>query len=148
MQAESDLALGGDSREMTVLFCDIRGFTTLSEAIGPARSMALINEYLSYMEPAINTHGGFIDNYIGDAIMALFSEADQAVAAAVAMQEALRRYNRARKERGEVALQAGVGINTGRLILGTIGVKDRLRCSVIAGLVGLHIARRGSDSTR
>ncbi|MEG4630484.1 adenylate/guanylate cyclase domain-containing protein [Microcoleus sp. AR_TQ3_B6] len=124
--------------EMSVLFSDIRDFTTLSEQMTPTENFKFINSYLSRMEPLIVENQGFIDKYIGDAIMALFSEgADDAVKAGIAMLQTLAEYNRARASLGYVPLEIGVGINTGSLILGIVGGKSRMDGTVISDAVNL-----------
>ncbi len=125
-------------KEMSVLFSDIRGFTSLIEGLGPSESFAFINDYLRFMEPAVRDHGGFIDSYEGDAVMALFAGgADDAVRAGVASQRALVRFNAERVANGKRPIAIGVGINTGPLMLGTIGTDQRLKCGVIGDAVNL-----------
>lgn len=125
-------------REMTVLFSDIRGFTAKLESLPPDEALSFVNHYLSGMEPAITRHGGFIDNYIGDAIMALFPGGpDAAVLAAVDMFEALDSINERRRLDGKEVLQHGIGVNTGQLVLGTIGGQHRLHCTVLGDAVNL-----------
>ena len=124
--------------EMSVLFSDIRDFTTLSEQMTPTENFKFINSYLSRMEPLIVENQGFIDKYIGDAIMALFSEgADDAVKAGIAMLQTLAEYNRTRASLGYVPVEIGVGINTGSLILGIVGGKSRMDGTVISDAVNL-----------
>lgn len=124
--------------EMSVLFSDIRDFTTLSEQMTPTENFKFINSYLSRMEPLIVENQGFIDKYIGDAIMALFSEgADDAVKAGIAMLQTLAEYNRDRVSLGYVPVDIGVGINTGSLILGIVGGKSRMDGTVISDAVNL-----------
>ncbi|MEG3978287.1 adenylate/guanylate cyclase domain-containing protein [Microcoleus sp. herbarium8] len=124
--------------EMSVLFSDIRDFTTLSEQMTPEENFKFINSYLSYMEPLILENHGFIDKYIGDAIMALFSEgADDAVKAGIAMLHSLAEYNRQRVAADNVAIKIGVGINTGSLMLGTVGGNSRMDGTVIGDTVNL-----------
>jgi len=124
--------------EMSVLFSDIRDFTTLSEQMTPTENFKFINSYLSRMEPLIVENQGFIDKYIGDAIMALFSEgADDAVKAGIAMLQTLAEYNRDRVSLGYVPVEIGVGINTGSLILGIVGGKSRMDGTVISDAVNL-----------
>ncbi|MDP8935767.1 MAG: response regulator [Cyanobacteriota bacterium] len=124
--------------EMSVLFSDIRDFTTLSEQMTPTENFKFINSYLSRMEPLIVENQGFIDKYIGDAIMALFSEgADDAVKAGIAMLHTLVEYNRERASVGYVPVEIGVGINTGSLILGIVGGKNRMDGTVISDAVNL-----------
>lgn len=130
----------GDSvqREMSVLFSDIRDFTTLSEQMTPADNFQFINAYLSRMEPAILQNHGFIDKYIGDAIMALFcGSADDAVQAGICMLRQLQIYNQERMDAGFAPIQSGIGINTGNLILGIVGGKHRLDGTVISDAVNL-----------
>ena len=123
-------------REMMVLFADIRSFTTLSEGRSPAANVEFINEYLRHIGPTIRTHGGFIDQYIGDGIMALFpGAAEDAVRAAVSMRKALLGLNKIRAERGEEAIRIGIGLHRGRAMLGTIGEAERMDGTVIADAV-------------
>jgi PAS domain S-box-containing protein len=125
-------------QEMSVLFSDIRDFTTLSESMTPQDNFKFINGYLSRMEPAIVEHQGFIDKYIGDAIMALFSgEADNAVKAGIDMLYRLAEYNQHRANSGYVPIQNGIGINTGSLMLGTVGGNNRMDGTVISDAVNL-----------
>ncbi|MEQ8504775.1 MAG: adenylate/guanylate cyclase domain-containing protein [Rhodospirillales bacterium] len=125
-------------RDMSVLFTDIRDFTTLSETMTPNDNFSFINNYLGRMGPIIRDHKGFIDKYIGDAIMALFDEPDNAVAAAVDMLQRLERYNQEERIRyGRDAIRIGIGVNTGSLMLGTIGEKDRMDGTVISDAVNL-----------
>jgi PAS domain S-box-containing protein len=134
-----DVQLGDQvQKEMSVLFADIRDFTNLSESMTPQDNFNFINAYLSRMEPVIITHQGFIDKYIGDAIMALFSRgADDAVQAGIAMQHQLADYNQHRIRRGYVPIQTGIGINTGSLMLGTVGGPNRMDGTVISDAVNL-----------
>lgn len=133
-----EVELGDNKRErMSILFSDIRRFTTLSEAMTPDENFAFINAYLERMGPVIRDHGGFIDKYIGDAIMALFPGADDAVRAGLAMLGALDSFNDVRRAAGLDPIAIGVGINTGLLMLGTIGERDRMDGTVIADAVNL-----------
>jgi adenylate cyclase len=134
-----DVNLGDQVQEvMSVLFADIRDFTTLSETMTPQENFNFINAYLSRMEPAITSNNGFIDKYIGDAIMALFSDfADDAVKAGIAMLNILTNYNEDRQRVGYVPIQIGIGINSGSLMLGTVGGKSRMDSTVISDAVNL-----------
>jgi PAS domain S-box-containing protein len=134
-----DVELGDQVQlEMSVLFSDIRDFTTLSESMTPEDNFKFINSYLSRMEPVINENKGFIDKYIGDAIMALFSgEADHAVKAGIAMLHRLVEYNQHRANCGYLPIQIGIGINTGTLMLGTVGGQNRMEGTVISDAVNL-----------
>lgn len=125
-------------REITVLFADVRGFTTLAERLGPSETFAFINRYTAAIAPAIRKHGGFINGFLGDGIMALFpTSADDAVAGAVAMQEAVQRFNEQRAGSGEPDVRIGIGLNTGPLVLGTIGVAERMDSGVSGDCVNL-----------
>ena len=134
-----DVNLGDQvQEEMSVLFADIRDFTTLSETMSPQENFNFINAYLSRMEPAITSNNGFIDKYIGDAIMALFSDfADDAVKAGIAMLNILTNYNEHRQSVGYIPIQIGIGINSGSLMLGTVGGKSRMDSTVISDAVNL-----------
>ncbi|MCU0517572.1 MAG: CHASE2 domain-containing protein [Oscillatoria sp. Prado101] len=124
--------------EMSILFSDIRDFTTISETMTPEENFKFINAYLSRMEPAISEHQGFIDKYIGDAIMALFGGgADHAVQAGIAMLHRLAEYNTTRGKPGRPIIQIGIGINTGSLMLGTVGGQSRMNGTVISDAVNL-----------
>ncbi|MBP7280370.1 MAG: AAA family ATPase [Leptospiraceae bacterium] len=134
-----DVELGQfTQRQMTVLFCDIRDFTTLSEEMNPEENFKFINSFLRRMEPAISKNKGFIDKYIGDAIMALFSlRADDALLAALEMRVNLAGYNLHREKSNYYPIRIGIGINTGDLMLGTIGGKSRMDGTVISDSVNL-----------
>jgi len=125
-------------KKMSVLFSDIRSFTTRSEQMTPEDTFKFINGYLQRMEPAIIENGGFIDKYIGDAIMALFAgSADSAVNAAVTMLKTLAEYNSIRQRIGRQPIEIGIGINTGNLMLGTVGGNSRIDTTVIGDTVNL-----------
>ncbi|SDU54945.1 bacteriohemerythrin [Desulfobacula phenolica] len=125
-------------KNMTVLFTDIRDFTSLSEELTPSQNFSFINSYLSCMEPVISEHHGIIDKYIGDAIMALFpTSADEAIACSNAMLATLNEYNKTRQKAGDQSINIGIGLNTGLLILGTIGGKQRMEGTVIGDSVNL-----------
>ena len=144
---QSDLQLGGEEREVTILFCDIRDFTSLSEKMSPTDVLALLNRYLDRMSTIIERHGGVIDKYIGDAIMALFGAPvtdpgapGKAVAAAREMAHALQVLNRELVAEGRPALAFGIGINTARVVAGNMGSKTRLNYTVIGD--GVNLAAR------
>jgi class 3 adenylate cyclase len=134
-----DVKLGDQiQKEMSVLFSDIRDFTTLSESMNPQDNFKFINSYLSRMEPAIRENQGFIDKYIGDAIMALFSgAADNALKAGISMLNRLTEYNQNRLKSGYGSIKIGIGINTGSLMLGTVGGSNRMDSTVISDAVNL-----------
>lgn len=124
---------------MEILFCDLRNFTTLIESLGPDRAFPFVNRYLRHMEPAITGNGGFISQYLGDCIMALFpgEDADAAVRAAIQMSVALADFNE-REPEGPVRF--GIGIASGPIMLGTIGGRERLDGGVIGDSVN-HASR-------
>lgn len=131
-------------KEMSILFSDVRDFTRLSEAMTPAENFHFINSYLRQMEPVIGQYSGFIDKYIGDAIMALFtSNADEAVKAAIAMLHTLRNFNQTRIDQGEDKIEIGIGLNTGLLMLGTVGGDNRMDGTVISDAVNLASRTEG-----
>ncbi|MDY6784022.1 MAG: ammonium transporter [Cyanobacteriota bacterium] len=138
-QSIIDIALGDRvEQEMSVLFSDIRGFTSISEKMTPEENLKFINGYLLRMEPAIVENSGFIDKFIGDAIMALFGQkADDAVKAGIAMLNILSEYNTTRHKPERPPLKIGIGINTGSLMLGTIGGNVRMEGTVIGDTVNL-----------
>jgi two-component system sensor histidine kinase ChiS len=131
-------------KEMTVLFSDIRSFTTLSETMTPEENFKFLNSYLSRIGPEIRANKGFIDKYIGDAIMALFPEKpDDAVRAGLAMRAKLVEYNLHRASAGYPAIQVGIAINTGKLMMGTLGEQERMDGSVISDAVNLTARLEG-----
>ena len=124
------------ARNLTILFSDLRDFTTISETMNPRQTFDLINEYLNHLEPEVSSRGGFIDKYIGDAIMAIFPNSPgQAVNAAAGMLNALVSVNRLRRQRGEPPLRSGIGIHTGRVMLGIVGSHRRIEGTVISDAV-------------
>jgi PAS domain S-box-containing protein len=133
-----DVELGeAVQKNMTTLFSDIRDFTSLSENLSPEENFQFINAYLSCMEPAINQNNGFIDKYIGDAIMALFpGTPDDAVKAGIAMLQQLKIYNQ-KQPIGTKQIRIGIGINTGSMMLGTVGGMKRMDSTVISDAVNL-----------
>ena len=146
-------ALGGEEREVTILFADLRGFTPLSENLAPRELIELLNDYLERMSSEIERHGGVIDKFIGDAIMAVFGaplkqegDADHALQSALAMERALETLNSELEAAGRPKLGIGIGINTARVIAGNIGSHRRLNYSVIGD--GVNVAARLEALTR
>ncbi len=135
----TELALGDHVlQRMTVLFADIRSFTTLSESMTPDENFRFLNAYLSHLGPVIREHRGFIDKYIGDGIMGLFpGPADDGIQAAVALQLKLSEFNDERNWAGFAPIRCGVGVHRGDLMLGTIGEAERMDTTVIADVVNL-----------
>ncbi len=145
--------LGGEEREVTILFADLRGFTTMSESLPPGELLSLLNRYLDRMSAEIERHGGVIDKFIGDAIMALFGApvaqddaAENAIAAALGMERALALFNAELIAEGKPPLGIGVGINTARVVAGNIGSQRRRNYSVIGD--GVNVAARLQAETR
>lgn len=125
-------------KEMSILFSDIRSFTELSETMSPSENFSFLNAYLKRMEPCIINNNGFIDKFIGDAVMALFDKsADDAVRSAIDMQKQVSLYNIDRAKAGYKSIQIGIGIHTGKLILGMIGGENRMDGTVISDSVNL-----------
>jgi two-component system sensor histidine kinase ChiS len=143
-----DVELGDQvQREMTILFVDIRAFTNLSENMTPEENFKFINSYLSRFSPMITNNGGFVDKYIGDAIMALFPDKpEDALAAAREMIEHVNVYNGHRANCGYKAINIGIGVHTGSMILGIIGDEKRMQGTVISDAVNL--ASRIQDVTK
>lgn len=135
----SDIRLGDQvQRTMSVLFVDIRSFTSISEQLSPKDNFDFLNEYLGFMEPLIRKHNGFIDKFIGDSIMALFGHsADDAVNAALEMHEQLQIFNHRMRGAGKPAIDTGAGIHTGNLMLGVVGGAGRMETTVISDSVNL-----------
>jgi CheY-like chemotaxis protein/class 3 adenylate cyclase len=126
------------SQKMTVMFADIRGWTTLLEKMTPQQAFNFINAYLRRVSPIIRECNGFIDQYYGDGVMALFpGSPDDAVKAAVSMQTAVAEYNRERAQDGFDPIGIGVGLHLSDLMLGVIGSEDRMQGAVVADAVNL-----------
>ena len=145
--------LGGEILEVTVLFTDIRSFTTISEKMDPQSLVGLLNEYFTDMVGIVMGEGGVVDKYIGDAIMAVFGapvpkpeDPVNAVRAAVRMRQALEKLNVRLVERGIPVLRTGIGIHTGQVVAGNIGSEKRMEYTVIGDSVNL--ASRLESSTK
>ena len=125
-------------RHLGIIFSDIRSFSLLSEKMTPQENFKFLNSYLKRMNPFIWNHGGFIDKYIGDSIMALFPEgAESALQAAVDMVHYLAIYNEHRRSFGYAPIRIGVGVHTGDMMLGTIGHERFMQGTVISKTVNL-----------
>ncbi|MCP4042301.1 MAG: GAF domain-containing protein [Gammaproteobacteria bacterium] len=137
-------ALGGSAQIATVLFSDIRSFTTISEELGARKTVSMLNEYFTAMVDVVFTHNGILDKYIGDSIMALFGtpfpsaeDADNAILVANEMVTTLSKFNRQQISAGKQAIRIGIGVSTGELIAGNIGSPKRMDYTVIGDTVNL-----------
>jgi PAS domain S-box-containing protein len=142
LESPAGLRMGGEKRKVTMMMTDLRGFTSLSERLAPERVVALLNRYLTTMVKVIKQHDGTIDEFIGDAIFVLFGapvwredDAQRAVACAVAMQLAMAEVNEQNRQEDLPELEMGIGIHTGRVVVGNIGSPDRMKY----GVVGSHV---------
>lgn len=125
-------------KRMTVLFADIRSFTEFSETLSPKENFDFLNSYLQRVGPIIRHNQGFIDKFIGDAVMALFPyDPNDAIKAAVMMQETIQIYNGHRANCGYAPIEVGIGIHTGNLTLGILGEHKRMEGTVISDAVNL-----------
>ncbi len=136
---ESIKAGNVQQENVSVLFSDIREFTNISEKLTPDENLAFLNSYLQEMSDCVSKYDGFIDKFIGDAVMAIFDTepADSSVKSAIDMRYRLLEFNKRRKKNGEPPIEIGIGINTGLTIIGTIGSNDRIDSTVIGDSVNL-----------
>ena len=139
---KGNLQLGGSKKNVTVFFSDIRDFTKFSEGHTPEEVVAMLNEYFQVMVTLINKHGGVVDKFIGDAIMAVWGapkatdrDPQNAVRAALEMRKALAVLNEKRLARGHVPIKIGMGVHRGEAISGTIGSQERMEYTVIGDTV-------------
>jgi adenylate cyclase len=139
-----DATLSGVDREVSVLFSDIRGFTSISERLGARETIVMLNEYFTDMVDIVFAHNGILDKYIGDMIMAVFgsvmagdSDADDAVEVGNRMMTGLRLLNQRRVNTGREPIHIGVGVSTGHVVVGNIGSPKRLEYTVIGDRVNL-----------
>ena len=147
------IELGGEVRQATILFSDIRGFTSLSEPLSPHQVIAFVNEFLDEMHEAIQGAGGIVHKLGGDSIMALFGapaahpdSPRMALHAALRMRARLEALNGRRRARGEMPLRIGIGINTGPVVAGGVGSEDRLEYTVLGDAV--NVAARLESLTK
>ena len=136
-QAITDARYGDQvARNGTVLFADIRNYTSIAEQLSPEETFLFLNAYYSRMGPVIREQGGFINQFIGDGLMALFlGSGEDALRAGLGMQQALALYNVERQKKGFTPLQIGIGIHTGRLMMGIIGDGRRMDTGLVADTV-------------
>ena len=144
LESPEGLRLGGHKREITVLMSDLRGYTRFAEQGDPERVMEVLNGYLARMADIVIAHGGTINEFIGDAIFAVFGapldqpdHAERAAASALAMQAAMGELNREHAARGWPRFEMGIGVNTGEAVVGNIGSEQRAKYAVVGAAVNL-----------
>jgi adenylate cyclase len=139
-----ELTKGGQLQELTVLFSDIRGFTTMSEHSPPQETVSMLNEYFELMADCVFAYDGIVDKFIGDAVMALFGapikgpdDAERAVRCAMLMQQKTVEFNEARKAVGRAPISVGIGLHTGEAVVGVIGSTKRLEYTAVGDTVNV-----------
>jgi two-component system sensor histidine kinase ChiS len=131
---------GAEESAATIVFTDIKAFASIAEKLSPNQTLQFLNSFMRTMQPLIHERRGFINQFVGDEIMAIFHEpghVDAGVETALVMQRALEPYNRERTRRNESSIDIGIGINTGGIIWGTIGSEVRMESAVIGDPVNL-----------
>jgi hemerythrin-like metal-binding protein len=148
-QDVTELKLGDQvEKKLTILFTDIRDFTSLSEKMSPQENFNFLNSFLSQMEPLISVNDGIVDKFIGDAIMAIFPrDANDALTCALQMQKQLRLYNAGRSRAGYAPIRIGIGLNTGIAMVGTVGGYNRMDGTVISDAVNMASRIEGMTKT-
>ncbi len=148
-----ELILGGEERNVTILFSDIRNFTGISERLAPTKVLDLLNLYFTKMSAIIERHGGVVDKYVGDALMALFGapinlplQGESAMSAALEMCDAIDELNQLGQREGRSTLRIGIGINTAVVVAGNMGSQTRLNYTVIGD--GVNLASRLEGLTK
>jgi adenylate cyclase len=139
-----NLVLTGERREVTVLFCDVRGFTPMSERLSPEEVVLLLNDFYTLMIETTFKHDGTLDKFLGDAVMAIFGapiahpdHSLRAVRTALAMQEGIVELNARRLTDGKEPIAVGIGVSAGEAVAGTVGTVDRMEYTVIGDTVNL-----------
>ena len=149
-----DVTLGGEEREVTILFSDLRNFTAMCEALSPQKMLGILNHYFTRMSAIVETHGGVVDKYVGDAMMALFGaplvnpdDVDRAMETALEMCDALDELNRQWHAEGRPTIGLGIGIHTDIVVAGNMGSQTRLNYTVIGDGVNLASRLQGLTKT-
>jgi len=144
------IELGGEEKVVTVLFADIKGFTTMCETTAPEAVLTVLNRYLSGITKVIEDNHGVVDKYTGDSVMALFgapltrpNDAENAVRAALAIQECMVELNSVNRAEGVALMEAGIGVHTGLVVAGNLGSQNRLNYTVIGDSVNLSARLEG-----
>ncbi len=144
LESPEGLKLGGESRKVTILMSDLRGFTALCERFSPAQVVQVLNRHLGAMAELILAHQGTIDEFIGDAILAIFGapipredDARRALACAASMQRAMAEVNRLNAEEGLPRLEMGIAVHTGEVVVGNIGSEKRMKYGIVGPPVNL-----------
>jgi class 3 adenylate cyclase len=152
LESPEGLRFGGEKRVVTILMSDLRGYTRFAEQGAPAEVMEVLNGYLARMTDVVIEHGGTINEFIGDAVFAVFGapldhpdHAERAAAAALAMQRAMVEVNAGHAGRGLPVLEMGIGVNTGEAVVGNIGSEQRAKYAVVGSAV--NVAARVESST-
>ncbi len=150
--ATGDIRFQPEKREVTLVFSDVRGFTTLAESLTPEEMVEILNRYFTKMIEIIFKYGGTLDKFIGDAIMAMFGapastgdDPGNAVMAAIEMQESLVAFNEEQKKLGKPELNVGIGINSGVVVVGNIGSDQRMEYTAIGDSVNLASRLEGAN---
>ena len=153
IKGEGDLEMGGKELEVTVLFSDIRGFTAMCETMRPMETLTLLNDYFSAVSAVVFKHGGMLDKFIGDAVMAVFGapgsrhdDARRALLCALDIHEVVRKMNEERGKDNLRQIKLGIGLHTGVVVAGTLGSPDRMDYTVIGDTV--NVAARVESTTR
>jgi class 3 adenylate cyclase/HAMP domain-containing protein len=135
-----EVGLGGKRQNLTFLFSDVRGFTSMSEKLEPEKVVAILNEYLDLQAQIIKKNGGDIDKFVGDEVMAVFSgpsKSDHALTAAIEIIDAIKNLNDNRSEKDQHSIEVGIGINEGDVVHGRMGSRDRMDNTSIGDAVNL-----------
>ncbi len=152
LQNDEGLEIRGERRTVSILMADLRGFTSLTESLGPEDIVSILNSYLSTMAEIIQDHQGSVDEFLGDAILAHFGaittrddDAERCVACAIAMQQAIAKVNRISAGRGLPSVEMGIGIATGEVVVGNLGSEVRSKHTAIGSAVNLAARIEGQS---